>query len=99
MKCVNGHSFDDSGSNCPDCAYEAGYRDGAAEKVKAVQEERAHCLRLIEAPLPGLEMLGSAMAKQHIVALREAATAVRESGTFRDAMAAKKAANPSSSGA
>lgn len=60
------------------------------EMLKAAQEEREHCLRLIEAPIIGLKMLGTEMARQHIVALTEAATAIRESGRFRDAMAAKR---------
>ena len=37
MKCGNGHSFDDSGTNCPDCAYDRGERD-----------ERERCLTILE---------------------------------------------------
>jgi len=34
MKCGNGHSFDDSGTNCPDCAYEEGERSAQEEISK-----------------------------------------------------------------
>jgi hypothetical protein len=33
MKCPKGHSFDDTGTNCPDCAYER----GAADERKRVE--------------------------------------------------------------
>jgi hypothetical protein len=70
-----------------------------SEILKAVQKEREHCLRLIEAPILGfLEMAkkidqsgGDSGSLHHIVrTLQDAATAVRESGAFRDAMGARK---------
>lgn len=59
-------------------------------------EEREHCIRLIEAPIPGLRALaaagmsGSGIAQTHIEALTEAAKCVRESGEFADALREKK---------
>lgn len=57
-------------------------------------EERGHCLRLIEAPIPGLvelnKKLDSDLTRRTIKVLQEAAQSVRESGEFRDKAAATK---------
>lgn len=59
-------------------------------------EEREHCLRLIEAPIPGLEELAKmtgdkrGLVSEHIKALRAAATTVRDSGKFTDAIRKKQ---------
>lgn len=65
------------------------------EMLKAAQAEREYNLMLIEAPIVGLEMLGTPAAKWHANALREAAKSIRESGAFCDAMRLKKGLSPS----
>lgn len=71
----------------------------ACEIAQAVKEEREHCLRLIEAPISGLldqaqridQSGGDSRLWRHSVeVLQDAARSVRESGTFRDAMEARK---------
>jgi hypothetical protein len=70
------------------------------EELKVRQEEREHCLRLIEAPILGILALAerkeqsggdSRLFRHSITVLTDAATSVRESGTFRDAMEQKRA--------
>lgn len=65
---------------------------------KARQEEREHCLRLIEAPIPGLREYAAALAgkpqlgmvESTINTLMNTAQAVRESGEFTDELRRKK---------
>lgn len=73
------------------------------EELKARQDEREHCLRLVAAPIPGLleqaqkiDQSGgdSGLWRYAVKVLEDAATSVRESGAFRDAAETKRDPEP-----
>lgn len=37
MKCVKGHTFDDTGTNCPDCNYDSGYEAAGLENKQKLE--------------------------------------------------------------